>query len=70
MTAAGKFEALFTPFQLGNLTLPNRVVFPPMGLEVCEGGVPGDEAADYYARRAKGGASAVEYLLEERRTGR
>lgn len=59
MTAAGKFEALFTPFQLGNLTLPNRIVFPPMGLEVCEGGVPGEEAAEYYARRAKGGASLV-----------
>jgi 2,4-dienoyl-CoA reductase-like NADH-dependent reductase (Old Yellow Enzyme family) len=53
------FSALFAPFQLGNLTLPNRIVFPPMGLEVCEGGVPSEEAADYYARRAGGGASLV-----------
>lgn len=55
----GRFESLFTPFELGKFTLPNRFVFPPMGLEVCEGGIPGDDAAEYYARRAQGGASLV-----------
>ena len=53
------FEGLFTPLQLGGITLPNRIVFPPMGLEVCEGGIPGEDAARYYARRAKGGAGLV-----------
>ena len=53
------FSGLFTPFQIGKFTLPNRFVFPPMGLQVCEGGVPGDPAAEYYARRAQGGASMV-----------
>ena len=53
------FSPLFTPFQLGKFTLPNRFIFPPMGLEVCEGGVPSDEAAEYYARRAEGRASLV-----------
>lgn len=53
------FSGLFAPFQLGRFTLPNRIVFPPMGLEVCEGGVPSEEAAQYYARRAEGGASLV-----------
>lgn len=53
------FSGLFTPFTLGRFTLPNRLVFPPMGLEVCEGGVPSAEAAEYYARRAQGGASLV-----------
>ena len=53
------FSGLFTPFQLGKFTLPNRIVFPPMGLEVCEGGIPSEEAAQYYARRAEGGASLV-----------
>jgi 2,4-dienoyl-CoA reductase-like NADH-dependent reductase (Old Yellow Enzyme family) len=53
------FSGLFTPFQLGKFTLPNRIVFPPMGLEVCEGGVPSEDAANYYARRAEGGASLV-----------
>jgi 2,4-dienoyl-CoA reductase-like NADH-dependent reductase (Old Yellow Enzyme family) len=59
MLTGRDFEGLFTPFQLGPLTLPNRFVFPPMGLEVCEEGVPGEEAAAYYARRAEGGASLV-----------
>lgn len=54
-----RFEPLFQPFQLGRLRLQSRIVFPPMGLEVCHDGVPGDDAADYYARRAAGGASLV-----------
>jgi 2,4-dienoyl-CoA reductase-like NADH-dependent reductase (Old Yellow Enzyme family) len=54
-----RFDALFTPFQLGKFVPPNRFVFPPMGLEVCEGGIPGDDAAEYYARRARGGTSLV-----------
>ena len=53
------FSGLFTPFQLGKHTLPGRLVFPPMGLQVCENGIPGEAAADYYARRAQGGASVV-----------
>lgn len=59
MSEASKFEPLFQPFQLGNLKLDNRIIFPPMGLEVCEEGVPGEDAAVYYARRASGGASLV-----------
>ena len=50
---------LFTPFKLGNLTLPNRIVMPAMGLAVCEDGAPNAEHAAYYARRARGGASLV-----------
>ena len=52
-------SGLFTPFQLGNLTLKNRIVMPAMGLAVCEDGAPNDDHADYYARRAAGGASLV-----------
>ncbi len=52
-------SGLFTPFQLGNITLPNRIVMPAMGLAVCEDGAPNEEHADYYARRAAGGASLV-----------
>lgn len=59
MTSGTDFEPLFQPFGLGKLTLPNRIVFPPMGLQVCAEGVPGEEAAQYYARRATGGASLV-----------
>lgn len=56
---SGRFEPLFQPFRLRNLELKNRIVFPPMGLEVCHDGVPGDDSAEYYARRAAGGASLV-----------
>ena len=52
-------SGLFTPFQLGNLTLPNRIVMPSMGLAACEDGAPNDAHADYYARRAAGGAALV-----------
>ena len=52
-------SGLFTPFQLGNLILKNRIVMPAMGLAVCEDGAPNEEHADYYARRAAGGASLV-----------
>ena len=53
------FSALFTPIQIGNLTLKNRFVFPPMGLEACDDGMPNHGGIEYYARRAKGGASLV-----------
>lgn len=52
-------SGLFAPFQFGNLTLKNRIVMPAMGLAVCEDGAPNEEHADYYARRAAGGAALV-----------
>ena len=59
MSKASSLAGLFTPFQLGNLTLPNRVVMPAMGLAACHEGAPDDAHADYYARRATGGAGLV-----------
>jgi len=59
MMRGSDFEGLFKPFQLGKLNLPNRIIFPPMGLQVCEDGVPSEAAAAYYARRATGGASLI-----------
>lgn len=50
---------LFTPFRLGDLELSNRIVMPAMGLAACDDGAPNEEHADYYARRAEGGASLV-----------
>lgn len=52
-------SGLFTPFRLGSLTLQNRIVMPAMGLAVCEDGAPNEEHAEYYARRAHGGAALV-----------
>jgi len=50
---------LFTPFQLGPLTLPNRFVMPAMQRGMCEGGAPTQALAEYYARRAEGGCSLI-----------
>ena len=45
-------QALFTPFQLGALELPTRVVMAPMTRTFCPGGVPHAQVVDYYRRRA------------------
>jgi len=47
---------LFSPFQLGPLTLPNRIVMAPMTRNRAgAGNVPGPLAATYYAQRASAG---------------
>ncbi|CAN7587186.1 12-oxophytodienoate reductase [Phenylobacterium sp. LjRoot219] len=53
------FSPLYAPFRLGNVTLKNRIVMPAMGLAICGDGAPSREVAEYYARRAKGGAGLV-----------
>lgn len=50
---------LFTPFQLGPLSLANRFVMPAMQRGMCEHGKPSAELAAYYARRAEGGTSLI-----------
>jgi 2,4-dienoyl-CoA reductase-like NADH-dependent reductase (Old Yellow Enzyme family) len=46
-------SALFAPFSVRNLTIPNRIVMAPMTRSRSPDGVPGQDVADYYARRAK-----------------
>lgn len=47
---------LFSPFHLGPLTLPNRIVMAPMTRNRAgPGNVPGPFAATYYAQRASAG---------------
>ena len=58
---------LFTPFKLKNMELPNRVVMAPMTRSKSPGGVPGENVADYYARRA---ASDVGLIVTEGTTVR
>ena len=47
-------ESLFTPFQLKSLNLKNRFVMAPMTRSFSPGGVPTDDVAAYYRRRAVG----------------
>jgi N-ethylmaleimide reductase len=53
MSTASK---LFEPFQLGPITLPNRVVMAPLTRNrALEGLVPGPLAVEYYGQRASAG---------------
>ncbi|MET9776577.1 NADH:flavin oxidoreductase [Streptomyces sp. NPDC006367] len=52
-------DILVRPFSLGGLDLPNRVVMAPMTREFSPGGVPGEDVARYYARRAAGGVGLI-----------
>ena len=50
---------LFTPLTVGDLTLKNRFVMAPMTRQFSPGGVPGEDVAGYYRRRAEGGAGLI-----------
>lgn len=52
-------QALFTPFQLGKLELPTRVVMAPMTRSFSPGGVPGANVVEYYRRRAAAGVGLI-----------
>jgi 2,4-dienoyl-CoA reductase-like NADH-dependent reductase (Old Yellow Enzyme family) len=51
--------ALFTPFKLGSLTLPNRWVMAPMTRSQSPDGAPTDEVVAYYRRRAEHGVGLI-----------
>ena len=51
--------ALFEPFQVGSLKLANRVVMAPMTRSKSPRGVPGENVAAYYRRRAEGGVGLI-----------
>ena len=54
---------LFSPFQLKNLTLKNRIVMPPMCMYSADhDGNPSDWHVTHYATRAIGGVGLI--LLE------
>ncbi|MEY2884090.1 MAG: hypothetical protein RL490_1814 [Pseudomonadota bacterium] len=52
-------DALFRPFTLKGLTLPNRIVMVPMTRSFSPDGVPGANVAAYYRRRAEGGVGLI-----------
>ncbi len=55
-------DILFQPFRAKNLTLPNRIVMAPMTRAFSPEGVPGENVAAYYRRRAE---SEVGLILSE-----
>lgn len=52
-------DALFEPFQAGGLALTNRIVMAPMTRSLSPLGVPGEDVAAYYARRAANGVGLI-----------
>ena len=52
-------DILFKPFRHGVLDLPNRIVMAPMTRSFSPGGVPGENVAGYYRRRAEGGVGLI-----------
>ena len=52
----------FKPFSCRGLEMPNRIVMAPMTRSFSPDGVPGDNVAGYYARRA---AADVGLILTE-----
>lgn len=56
----GKYDAIFTPFQIKNMTMKNRIVMTPMGTNFGE--VNGEMSflhMDYYEQRAQGGTGLI-----------
>ena len=52
-------ETLFRPFRIKSLELRNRVVMAPMTRSFSPNGVPGENVAAYYRRRAEGGVGLI-----------
>src|SRR5690348_15892291 len=52
-------EVLFRPFAVKSLRLANRIAMAPMTRNLSPNGIPGDDVAAYYARRAAGGTGLI-----------
>ncbi|WP_321927706.1 oxidoreductase [Paraburkholderia guartelaensis] len=57
--AAERTAKLFTPAQIGGVRVNNRVVMSPMTRTMAPAGVPGEANAEYYRKRAEGGAGLI-----------
>ena len=54
-----KYERLFTPIQIGNMELKNRIVMPAMHHLYTPTGYCTDRFKEYYYRRVEGGAGLI-----------
>ena len=50
---------LFSPLQLGSLSLENRIVMAPMTRNKSPDNIPNSDVVDYYQRRAEGGTGLI-----------
>ena len=54
-----KYPHLFSPVNIGSVTLRNRVVMAAMGMSQSDGGFVNKAVLNHYAARANGGVGAV-----------
>ena len=55
-----KFPNMFSPVQIGTVTVPNRFVVPPMGNDLANtDGSLSERSLSYYQARAKGGFGLI-----------
>lgn len=52
-------DSLFKPFNVKSLSLKNRIAMAPMTRSFSPKGIPTQEVADYYRRRAEGGTGLL-----------
>lgn len=52
-------DSLFKPFSLKSLSLKNRIAMAPMTRNFSPDGIPTEEVASYYRRRAEGGTGLL-----------
>lgn len=52
-------DVLFQPFHLKSLSLKNRIVMAPMTRSFAPNGIPGENIAAYYQRRAEGDVGLI-----------
>jgi 2,4-dienoyl-CoA reductase-like NADH-dependent reductase (Old Yellow Enzyme family) len=50
---------LFEPVNLGSLKLANRIVMAPMTRSFSPDGIPGEDVAEYYGKRAQAGVGLI-----------
>ncbi|GAU67255.1 putative oxidoreductase [Streptomyces sp. NBRC 110611] len=58
-SASRAAEILSRPVTLNGLTVPNRIAMAPMTRMFSPGGVPGEDVASYYSRRAAAGVGLI-----------
>jgi 2,4-dienoyl-CoA reductase-like NADH-dependent reductase (Old Yellow Enzyme family) len=59
LTIFDPLEILFKPTRIGGVDLPNRIAMAPMTRAMSPSGVPGENVARYYRRRAEGGVGLI-----------
>ncbi|WP_405871637.1 MULTISPECIES: NADH:flavin oxidoreductase [unclassified Streptomyces] len=52
-------QILSRPTSINGLTVPNRIVMAPMTRMFSPGGIPGEDVASYYSRRAAAGVGLI-----------